>query len=821
MMQVIRGGRLERGEYLVTEHRAIVEGLEARDAAAARAAIARHVETGRRIALDAIERAGGSLCSPGDEGLDSISAREPASVDGPRAGRPGVGSPHGDHARPTRDRIGHRGEARLRAGRRDGARASRPGAFPFTRGPYPDMYRGRPWTMRQYAGFGSAEETNARFRTLLARGQTGLSVAFDLPTQLGYDSDDPVAEGEVGRTGVAIDSVEDMARLLRGDPARRGLDLDDDQRAGRAPAPLLRARRARSSGIPGDALRGTVQNDVLKEYVARGNYIFPPRPSMRLTTDLFAYCAERIPSWNTISISGYHIREAGSTAAQELAFTLANGIAYCEAAVAAGLSPDEFGARLSFFFNAHNDVLQEVAKFRAARRLWARIMRDRFGATSPKAQALRFHAQTGGSTLTAQQPENNLVRVAAQALSAVYGGAQSIHTNGFDEALALPTERAATLALRTQQILMHEAGTTDTADPLGGSWFVESLTDELERSRGELIERIDELGGAVAAIEAGWVQEQIEESAFRWQRDVESGERVDRRRQPVHDRRAGARRAPSPRPRDRARAARADAGAPRAPRRGCGRGGGRRGAPRRRDGREPAPGAARRARRPRTVGELCGALRELWGTYDAAERSDDTYPSPMSARGRVAAVALGACSWPSHRVVRSAPRASGATPAATSATPTSRVTSRRSSARPAPAATATAGSRRSRSAPSATSRAGPRSWSPRSKERRMPPWPPSARARRATSARRAGRWTRGSATTLRRLGALAARPAGLRAPGHACRAAACRSARRRARASRASSSRCASSYRPAGGEGRDRRLPLLPPRPEAARATRS
>ncbi|HEY6076259.1 MAG TPA: methylmalonyl-CoA mutase family protein, partial [Gaiella sp.] len=354
-----------------------------------------------------------------------------------------------------------------------------PGSFPFTRGPYPDMYRGRPWTMRQYAGFGSAEETNARFRTLLARGQTGLSVAFDLPTQLGYDSDDPVAEGEVGRTGVAIDSVDDMARLLEEIP----LDEVSTSMTINAPAALLLLSYelvAEERGIAGDALRGTVQNDVLKEYVARGNYIFPPRPSMRLTTDLFAYCAERIPSWNTISISGYHIREAGSTAAQELAFTLANGIAYCEAAVAAGLSPDEFGTRLSFFFNAHNDVLQEVAKFRAARRLWARIMRDRFGATSPKAQALRFHAQTGGSTLTAQQPENNLVRVAAQALSAVYGGAQSIHPNGFDEALALPTERAATLALRTQQILMHEAGTTDTADPLGGSWYVESLTDELE-----------------------------------------------------------------------------------------------------------------------------------------------------------------------------------------------------------------------------------------------------------------------------------------------------------------------------------------------------
>ena len=338
---------------------------------------------------------------------------------------------------------------------------------------------------------------------------------------------------------------------------------------------------------------------MLKEYVARGNYIFPPRPSMRLTTDLFAYCAERIPRWNTISISGYHIREAGSTAAQELAFTLANGIAYCEAAVAAGLSPDAFGARLSFFFNAHNDVLQEVAKFRAARRLWASIMRDRFGATSEQAQALRFHAQTGGSTLTAQQPENNLVRVAAQALSAVYGGAQSVHTNGFDEALALPTERAATLALRTQQILMHEAGTTATADPLGGSWFVEALTDELEAQATELIERIDELGGAVAAIEAGWVQEQIEESAFAWQRDVESGERVI----------VGVNRFASDEP-ERVELHRLDpeieraqrdahAGSPRLARRGRRRGGGRRGATGRRVGREPPSAAAGSARRPR------------------------------------------------------------------------------------------------------------------------------------------------------------------------------------------------------------------------------
>src|SRR5215218_311441 len=389
-----------------------------------------------------------------------------------------------------------------------------PGEFPYTRGPNPDMYRGRPWTIRQYAGFGSAEETNARFRYLLDRGQTGLSIAFDLPTQLGYDSDDPRAAGEVGRTGVAVDSLADMQVLLDGIP----LDEVSTSMTINAPASLLLLLYelvAEEQGVPGEALRGTVQNDILKEYVARGNYIFPPRPSMRITTDLFAYCRERLPRFNTISISGYHIREAGSTAAQELAFTLANGIAYCEAAVAAGLSPDEFGERLSFFFNAHNHFFQEVAKFRTARRLWAQIMRDRFGATNPKAQALRFHAQTGGSTLTAQQPENNVVRVAVQALSAVCGGAQSIHTNGFDEALALPSERSARVALRTQQILAHEAGGTDTADPLGGAYFLEALTDELEERAGELIGRIDELGGAVAAIEQGFVQREIEDAAFR------------------------------------------------------------------------------------------------------------------------------------------------------------------------------------------------------------------------------------------------------------------------------------------------------------------
>jgi methylmalonyl-CoA mutase N-terminal domain/subunit len=407
----------------------------------------------------------------------------------------------------------------------EGLELERPGEYPFTRGPYKDMYRGRPWTIRQYAGFGSATETNERFRYLLARGQTGLSVAFDLPTQLGYDSDDPRAEGEVGRTGVAIDSIADMELLFDDIP----LNEVSTSMTINAPAALLLLLYelvAEAQGVPGAELRGTVQNDVLKEYCARGNYIFPPRPTMRITTDVFAYCHERLPRFNTISISGYHIREAGATAVQELAFTLANGIAYAEGAVAAGLSPDEFGERLSFFFNAHNHFFQEIAKFRAARRLWARIVRERFGATNPRAQALRFHAQTGGSTLTAQQPENNIVRVAIQALSAVGGGAQSIHTNAFDEALALPTERSAKIALRTQQILAHEAGGTDTADPFGGSYFIEALTEELERRAWELIARIDELGGAVEAIEQGFVQREIEDAAFRHQTSVESGERV-------------------------------------------------------------------------------------------------------------------------------------------------------------------------------------------------------------------------------------------------------------------------------------------------------
>ena len=491
-----------------------------------------------------------------------------------------------------------------------------PGEFPFTRGPYETMYRGRPWTLRQYAGYGSAEETNARFRYLLARGQTGLSVAFDLPTQLGYDSDDPVAEGEVGRTGVAIDSLADMEVLLEGIP----LDRVSTSMTINAPAAvllLLYELVAEKHGVSGEKLRGTVQNDVLKEYVARGNYIFPPRPSIRLATDLFAYSAERLPGFNTISISGYHIREAGASAAQELAFTLANGIAYCEAAIAAGLSPDDFGERLSFFFNAHNHFFQEVAKFRAARRLWAEIMRDRFGATNPRALALRFHAQTGGSTLTAQQPENNIVRVTIQALSAVCGGAQSLHTNSFDEALALPTEHAATVALRTQQILATEAGTTDTADPLGGSYFVEALTDELEQQARELIARIDDLGGAVAAIDQGFVQAEIEASAFRFQRDVESGERIVvgvnafaeeagetvelHHVDPAIERRQRERTEAWRAARDdqRARAALDELRRVAATD----------------DNLLPAMREALRV--GCTVGEICGALRELWGTYDA------------------------------------------------------------------------------------------------------------------------------------------------------------------------------------------------------------
>ena len=400
-----------------------------------------------------------------------------------------------------------------------------PGDFPYTRGVRADGYRSRYWTMRQYAGFGSAKETNERFHYLLRAGQTGLSTAFDLPTQMGYDSDDLMARGEVGKVGVAIDSLEDMEILVKGIPQ----DEVTTSMTINAPASillLLYELAAERKGIPAEKLGGTIQNDILKEYAARGTYIFPPRPSMRLVTDTFAYCAEKLPRWNTISISGYHIREAGATAPQEIAFTLSNGIAYVQAAIDAGLAVDSFAPRLSFFFNVDNDFFEEVAKFRAARRLWAEIMRDRFGARDERSQTLRFHAQTSGATLTAQQPYNNIVRVAVQALAAVCGGTQSLHTNSFDEALALPTEQAAEIALRTQQYLAHEAGTGNVADPMGGSYLVESLTQRLAEAAASLMRRIDELGGAVAAVESGFYAKEIAESAYRHQQLVESGERV-------------------------------------------------------------------------------------------------------------------------------------------------------------------------------------------------------------------------------------------------------------------------------------------------------
>ena len=400
-----------------------------------------------------------------------------------------------------------------------------PGEYPYTRGVQPTMYRGRFWTMRQYAGYASAEETNARFRYLLDAGQTGLSVAFDLPTQIGYDPDHPMALGEVGRVGVSIPSAREMARLFAGIP----LDKVSTSMTINAPAAVLLAMYivvAKRQGVEPSKLRGTVQNDILKEYIARGTYIFPPKPSMRLITDLFAYCAREVPRWNTISISGYHIREAGSTAVQEVAFTLANGIAYVQAAIDAGLDVDSFAPRLSFFFNAHNNFLEEIAKFRAARRLWARIMRERFGAQNPKSWALKFHTQTGGSTLTAQQPENNIVRVTLQALAAVLGGTQSLHTNSMDEALALPTEKAVQVALRTQQIIAYESGVADTVDPLAGSYAIEALTDEIERRAQAYIEHIDALGGALAAIEQGYVQNEINEAAYAYQRAVEEGEQI-------------------------------------------------------------------------------------------------------------------------------------------------------------------------------------------------------------------------------------------------------------------------------------------------------
>jgi methylmalonyl-CoA mutase N-terminal domain/subunit len=400
-----------------------------------------------------------------------------------------------------------------------------PGTFPFTRGVQPTMYRGRFWTMRQYAGFGTADETNRRYRYLLEQGQTGLSVAFDLPTQMGYDSDHPVATGEVGKVGVAISSLEDMETLFDGIPLDRvSTSMTINSTAGILLA--LYVAVARKQGVAPDALSGTIQNDLLKEYIARGTYIYPPKPSLRIITDIFRWCHENVPRWNTISISGYHIREAGSTAVQEVAFTLANAIAYCEAALANGLSFAEFGGRLSFFFNGHSNFLEEVAKFRAARRLWARICRERFGVTDDRLCRLRFHTQTAGSSLTAQQPQVNLVRTALQALSAVLGGTQSLHTNSMDEALGLPTEHAALLALRTQQVIAHETGVCDTVDPLAGSYFVESLTDAVEKGASEYIERIEDMGGAVRAIESGFQQREIHEAAYRWQRRVEDEDEV-------------------------------------------------------------------------------------------------------------------------------------------------------------------------------------------------------------------------------------------------------------------------------------------------------
>lgn len=400
-----------------------------------------------------------------------------------------------------------------------------PGEYPFTRGVQPTMYRGRLWTMRQYAGFGTAEESNQRYKYLLEQGQTGLSVAFDLPTQIGYDSDNPVAEGEVGKVGVAIDSMQDMEILFDGIP----LDKVSTSMTINAPAAILLAMYiavAEKQGISADRLTGTIQNDILKEYMARGTYIFPPKPSLRLITNIFEYCSQSVPKWNTISISGYHIREAGSTAVQEIAFTLADGIEYVKAAIGAGLDIDSFAGRLSFFFNAHNDLLEEIAKFRAARRIWAKIMKDKFKARSPKSMMLRFHTQTGGSTLTAQQPDNNIVRVTIQTLAAVLGGTQSLHTNSRDEALGLPTEESVRIALRTQQIVAHESGVTNTIDPLAGSFTIERLTDTIEKQVWHYLNKIEAIGGMVQAIENGYVQKEIQDAAYRYQQEIESGERI-------------------------------------------------------------------------------------------------------------------------------------------------------------------------------------------------------------------------------------------------------------------------------------------------------
>ena len=411
------------------------------------------------------------------------------------------------------------------AGWDPGTQLGAPGTPPYTRGVYPTMYRGKLWTMRQYAGFGTAAATNERFKFLLKAGQTGLSCAFDLPTQMGYDSDHPRAEGEVGKVGVAIDSMADMRLLLADLP----LDQVTTSMTINSTASILLLMYqlvAEEQGVASTSISGTVQNDLLKEYIARGTYIYPPKPSMRIITDIFGYCSEFVPRWNTISISGYHIREAGSTAVQEIAFTIANGIAYVDAAIAAGLDVDDFAPRLSFFWNAHNNFFEEVAKFRAARRIWSRLMNERFGAKREASKLLRFHAQTGGSTLTAQQPENNVVRVAIQSMAAVMGGTQSLHTNGYDEALSLPSKQAAQVALRTQQIIGYESGIVDTPDPLAGSYFVESLTDEVERLAWEYIERIDEMGGAVSGIEAGFQQGEIDQAAYEYAKSIDDDERI-------------------------------------------------------------------------------------------------------------------------------------------------------------------------------------------------------------------------------------------------------------------------------------------------------
>ncbi len=400
-----------------------------------------------------------------------------------------------------------------------------PGEYPYTRGVQPTMYRGRLWTMRQYAGFGTAEESNERYKYLLDQGQTGLSIAFDLPTQIGYDSDDPVSTGEVGKVGVAIDSLKDMEILFDGIP----LDKVSTSMTINAPAAVLLAMYiavAEKQGVTRDKIRGTIQNDILKEYIARGTYIFPPAPSMRLINNIFEFCSKEVPKWNTISISGYHIREAGSTAVQEIAFTIADGIEYVRNAINTGLDVDQFAGRLSFFFNAHNDLFEEVAKYRAARRIWAKIMKEKFSAEKEKSMMMRFHTQTAGSTLTAQQPDNNIIRVTIQTLAAVLGGTQSLHTNSKDEALALPTEDSVRVALRTQQIAAHESGVANTVDPLAGSYFIENMTDEIEKEALEYIDRIEKMGGMVRAIEAGYVQKEIQDSAYRYQKAVEKGDRI-------------------------------------------------------------------------------------------------------------------------------------------------------------------------------------------------------------------------------------------------------------------------------------------------------